>query len=152
MPYLEELVIESADPSSLGAKVFQPFIVRLHHARDMGAIFTPGALDTPLCPSLKRFGLKYCRWLRQSEHFNLISDFMSIIMSREGSIYALQSFSIWMTNRQTDPVELIEQSRMSYKGLERLVNKNGIEREMLSWNPHRFWGGQEQAGMFGYGY
>ena len=101
MPYLEELVIESADPSSLGAKVFQPFIVRLHHARDMGAISTPGALDTPLCPSLKRFGLKYCRWLRQSEHFNLISDFMSIIMSREGSIYALQKLQ-HMDDEQTN--------------------------------------------------
>ena len=140
MPYLEELVIESAEPSSLGAKVFQSFVFRLHHARDMGATATPSMWGTPLCPSLKRFGLKYRRWLRQSEHFNLISDFMSIIMSRQGSIYALQSFNIWMTNSQTKPVELIKNSRMSYEGLERLVDKNRFDRDMLSWIFHSHWG------------
>ena len=149
MPYLEELVIESAEPSSLGAKLFQSFIVRLHHARDMGATSTPGMRATPLCPSLKRFGLKYRRWLRQSEHFSLISDFMSIIMSREGSIYALQSFTIWMTNSQTVPVELIKNLRMRYEGLERLVNKNRFDRDMLSWIFQSDWGRQEreQGGM-----
>ena len=154
MPYLEELVIESAEPSSLGAKVFQSFVVRLHHTRDIGATSTPGMSGTPLCPSLKRFRLKYRRWLRQSEHFSLISDFMSIIMSREGSIYALKSFSIWMTNSQTVPVELIRNSRLSYGGLERLVNKNRFDRDMLSWIFQSDWGRHErkQGGVPGSGF
>ena len=124
MPYLEELIIESAGPSSLGAKVLQSFIW-LHHARDTGAISTPSAQCTPLFPSLKRFGLKYRRWLRQSEHFSLVSDFMTIIISREGSIYALQSFKIWMPDNQMAPVELIENLRMSYERLERIMTQDG---------------------------
>ena len=69
MPYLEELVIESAKPSSLGARFFQSFILRPDHTSDMGTTSTFKEWCAPLCPSLKRFGLKYRRWLRRSEQF-----------------------------------------------------------------------------------
>ena len=36
MSHLEELVIESAEPSSLGAKVFQPFTMQADHKFDIG--------------------------------------------------------------------------------------------------------------------
>ena len=127
MSDLEELVIESARPSSLGAKVIQALIFQPDHASDMSATSTFKESCAPLCPSLKRFGLKYRRWLRKSEHFKLIPDFESVISSREHSDYALQSFSIWMTSNQQDPLELIENSRMSHGGLERLANESKMK-------------------------
>ena len=147
MSDLEELVIDSAGPSSLGAKVFQALIVQPVHASNVGARSLPKKWkkspprewNRPLCPSLKRFGLKHRRWLRQSEEFKLIPDFMSVIMSREYSNYSLQSFSIWMTSNQANPLELIEESRVSRKGLEGLANLSGIPFTITpSWRPGRW--------------
>ena len=132
MSDLEELVIESAGPSSLGARVIQALIFQPVHASNPDATPTdPGEWREPLCPSLKRFGLKYRRWLRQSEQFNLIPDFKSVISSREHSKYALQSFSIWLTSDQQTPLELIEKSQMIDGGLERLVEMSEKKREKL---------------------
>ena len=131
MSDLEELVIESAGPSSLGAKVIQALIIQPVHASNRDATPTPIKWHAPLFPSLKQFGLKYRRWLRQSEQFNLILDLESVISSRERSNYALQRFTIWMTSNQQDPLELIENSRMSHRGLERLVDESRMKREKL---------------------
>lgn len=38
------------------------------------------------------------------------------------TVKLLQSFHIWMRGDQRDPVELIEQSRISFKGFERLAS------------------------------
>ena len=122
MSTLEELIIESAGPSSLGAKVFRSLIVwPTHRGR-----------RAPLCPSLKRLRLKYRRWLRQTERFNVIPDLMFAIKSRERSNYALESLNICMTSNQEDPLELIEESRMSQEGLQRLANMSGITGERFS--------------------
>ena len=139
MSELEELVIVSERPSSLGAKVFQAFVVPPDHASNMGATSTPKARHGPLCPLLKRFGLKYRCWLQPSERFNLIPDFMSVIRSREHSEYSLRSFIIWLTSNQQSPLELIEGSRMSLEGMERLAKLSEIEGSMFPWISHRDW-------------
>ena len=126
MSYLEELVIHNAEPSSLGAKVFQSLVIRPAQAGDPGATSTPGALNAPPCPALKRFGLKYDRWLRPSEQFGLIPVFVSIIQSRQHSSCPLRSFRLWMPSNPEDPLELVEESQMSRKGLERLTMESGI--------------------------
>ena len=130
---LEELVIESAGPSSLGVKVIQALIIRPVHASNPDATPALEEWHEPLCPSLKRFGLKYRRWLRRSEQFNLIPDFKSVISSRERSNYPLQRFSIWTTSNQVHPLELIEGSQISQAGLQRLVDEIS---EILSWIPY----------------
>ena len=127
MSNLEELVIYNARPSSLGSKFFQSLIVQPGYASNLGGPSTPGRLCGPLCPSLRRFGLKYDRWLRPGERFPLIPDFASVIRSRECPIYSLQSFSVWMTSNQKVALELIEQSQMSVKGFEGLAKESGIE-------------------------
>ena len=123
MSNLEDLVIESAQPSSLGGKVLQSLIV---HANNMGTTFTPGGLNTPVCPSLKRFGLRYRRWLRSSEHFDLIPDIMSIACSRQLSMFHLQSFRVRRSSDQEDPLELIQGSWINLDGFERLANYRSI--------------------------
>ena len=60
MSNLEELVIHNTRPSSLGSKVFQSLVVQ-GHTNNSGATSTPGESRAPLCPSLRRFGLKYDR-------------------------------------------------------------------------------------------
>jgi len=144
MSDLEELVIHSAQPSSLGAKVFQPLIVRPVHASNLGAKSTPGELGAPLCGSLRRLGLKYDRWLRPSEEFTLIPVFMSIIRSRQYSRYSLKSFGLWRRRDQKDPLELIQRSQMSVKGFERLAYKSGIKLTSQLWDrfeyPEALWG------------
>ena len=124
--YLEELVIQNAEPSSLGAKVFQSLVIRPAQAGVPGATSTPGALSAPPCPALKRFGLKYDRWLRPSEQFGLIPVFVSIIQSRQHSSCPLRSFRLWMPSNPEDPLELVEESQMSRKGLERLTMESEI--------------------------
>jgi hypothetical protein len=127
MSNLEELVIDNAQPSSLGAKVLQSLVVHPVHANNLDTTVTSGGWDTPVCPSLKRFGLRYRRWLRPSEYFDLIPAFVPIIWSRQQSTFSLQSFRIWTRIDQKDPLELLEGSRISRKGFERLANGCKIE-------------------------
>jgi hypothetical protein len=126
MSNLEELVIYSAQPASLGAKALQSLVVQTHDATNIGTNPTSGRWNTPMCPSLRRFGLRYRRWLRPSENFDLIPVFISIIRSRQQSMFSMQSFCIWRWSRQSRPLELIEGSSISSKGLERLKEYAGI--------------------------
>ena len=126
MSHLEELVIDNAQPSSLGAKVLRSLVVHQVHTNNPGTITTPGGRATTICPSLKRFGLRYRRWLRPSEHFDLIPELMSIILSRQRSQLPLQSFQIWIWGHQKDPWELIDGSWISLEGFEHLVNNSAI--------------------------
>ena len=129
MSSLEELVIDNAQPSSLGMKVLRSFVVHPAHASSLGTATTHGGQNIPVCPSLKRFGLRYRRWLRPSEQFDLIPEFVSIIWSRQQSKFPLQSFRIWKGSDQVDPLELIEGSWISAKGFERLSNDGAIKGE-----------------------
>ena len=131
MSDLEELVIHSARPSSLGAKVFQSLVIHPVHTTNMGTISSPGQLGAPLCPSLRRFRLKYDRWLRRTEQFDLFPVLASFIQSREHSNYALESFDLWATSEQRTRVELIERSQMSVKGFKRLARVSGIKEDLL---------------------
>ena len=122
MSNLEELVIDNAHPSSLGVKALQSFVIHPVHGDTIGTTATRRNRNTPVCPSLKRFGLRYRRWLRPSEHFDLIPEFMSIIWSRQRSEFSLQSFRIWKRSEQKHPLELIEGSWISVKGFEHLAH------------------------------
>ena len=117
MSNLEELVIENAQPSSLGANVLQPLVVHTASADNLSTTTTHGGRCTPLCPSLKRFGLRYRRWLRSTEHFDLIPDLVSIILSRQQSKFSLQSFHLWKESSQQEPLELIERSGLASRHL-----------------------------------
>ena len=136
MSSLEELVIHNARPSSLGAKVFQSLMVQPVSASHPGAISIHGDLAAPLCPSLRRFGLKYDRWLRPSEQFDLIPAFVSIIRSRQQSIYSLESFRVWTTRDKQYPLELIERSLTSVYGFRRLAEESGIKGDVLGYGIH----------------
>ena len=129
MSNLDELVIENAQPSSFGVKVLRSLVVHRVHANNPGTTTTHGGQNKPACPSLKRFGLRYRRWLRPTEHFDLIPEFMSIIWSRQQSKCSLQSFRIWGTSDQKDPLELI--GSLSLKGIEGLANVSAIKRGNL---------------------
>jgi hypothetical protein len=127
MSNLVELVIDNAQPSSLGVKVLQSLIVRPALANNLGTTATAGEWTTPVCPSIKRFGLRYRRWLRPSEHFDLIPEFTSIIWSRKQSEFYLKRFFIWTTSGQKDPMELMDGSRISPKGFQHLANDCAIK-------------------------
>ena len=128
---LEELVIHNAQPASLGAKVFQSLVVQPVHVSNLGTTSAPGELGTPLCPLLQRFGLKYDRWLRSSEQFDLIPVFVSILQSRQHSNHSLKSFDLWTSSDQKDPLKLVEKSKISIEGLKRLTKESGIEDELV---------------------
>ena len=125
MSNLEELVIDSAQPSSLGVKALQSIIIYPVHASNLGTTATPVGGYTPVCPSLKRLGFRYRRWLRPSEHFDWIPELASIILSRKQSKVSLKSFRIWKGSDEKHPLELIEGSRISLKGFELLGNIDG---------------------------
>jgi hypothetical protein len=121
MSNLEELVIYNALPTSLGAQVFRSLVVHPVYASNLGTIAPPGSRNTPVCPSLKRFGLRYRRWLRPSEPFDLIPEFVSIISSRQRSNFTLHSFQIWIRSDQMDPLELVDGPSISLEGFEHLI-------------------------------
>ena len=127
MSHLEELVIDNSQPPSLGMKALQALVVHPVRARNLGTTSTPGGGYTPVCPSLKRFVLRYRRWLRPSEHFNLIPELVSIIWSRGQSKFALQSFRIWRGSEEKHAVELIEGLGISLEGFQRLANVKGSD-------------------------
>jgi len=126
MSNLEELVIDNAEPSSLGAKVLRSLVVPPVYSNNLGTTATPGCRSTLVCPSLRRFGLRYRRWLRPSEPFDLIPEFMSIILSRQQSKFPLQSFQIWIRSEERDRLELIDGSWINLEGFERLMNSSAI--------------------------
>ena len=133
MSNLEELVIGSAQPSSLGVKVLQSLVVHPAHANNVGTTATPREWIMPVCPFLKRFGLRYRRWLRSSEHFDLIPEFMSIIQTRRESMFFLQSFRIWTRSDQREPLEVMKGSSMSYEGFLGLIRLKEDVDEDESW-------------------
>ena len=128
MSDLEELVIHCAQPSSLGAKVFQSLVIHPVHTHNMGVTSTTGEVGVPLCPSLRRFGLIYDRWLRLSEEFDFVPIFRSIIQSRQQSQCALQSFTL---GDQEAQIELIEGSEMSDEGFNYLYRMIKGRRTIL---------------------
>ena len=130
MSNLEELVIHSARPSSLGTKVLQSLVIQPVHAGDLDGRSTPGASGAPLCPLLQRFGLKYDRWLRPSEEFDLIPVFASIIQSRQHSNCSLRSFGLWTWSGQKEALELIEGSQINvekFDYLHRMMRGNAVD-------------------------
>ena len=131
MSNLEELVIDNAQPSSLGVKVLQSFVVHPAHANNLDTTATHGSGNTPVCPSLKLFGLRYRRWLRPSEQFDLIPEFVFIIWSRQRSRCPLQSFPIWKESEQKDPLELIEGSWINFNAFKHLAKDGAITGEDL---------------------
>ena len=130
MSNLEELVIGNAHPSSLGVKL-RALVVHPFHADNLDTATTHVGRYKLLCPSLKRFGLRYRRWLRPSEHFDLIPELVTIILSRQLSKFSLQSFDIWKESGQKEPLELIERSWISLKTFERLTDDDAFKGENL---------------------
>jgi len=122
MSNLEELVIENAKPSSLGVKALRSLVVLPAQANNTGTTATLVECSTPMCPSLRRFGLRYRRWLRPSEHLDLDLNTvsMSIIRSRQQSMFPMQSFRIWTWSDQKQPLELIQGSSVSSEGFAHL--------------------------------
>ena len=131
MSNLEELVIENAGPSSLGVQVLQSLIIHQVHANSLGTATTHEGENTPICPSLKKFGLRYRRWLQPSDHIDLFPEFISIIWSRQQSRFSLQSFRVWKGSDHKNPLELVEGSWISFEAFESLANNGEIKGENL---------------------
>ena len=131
MSNLEELLIENVQPSSLGVQVLQSVVIHPDHANGLGTTTTHGGENAPVFPSLKRFGLRYRRWLQASEHIDLFTEFVSIIWSRQQSRLPLQSFRIWLCSDQKSPFELISGSQISFEVFERLANDGEVKEENL---------------------
>ena len=131
MSDLEELVIHCAQPSSLRETVFQSLVLHPVHTSNMGTTSSPGEISVPLCPSLRRFGLNYDRWLRPTEQFDLIPVLVSFILSRQHSNYALESFGLWTISHLWTRLELIERSKLSHEGFKWLAVRSGIKDDWL---------------------
>ena len=131
MSHLEDLVIEAAQPCSLGVKALQSLVVHPVHANNLGTTTAHGARYAPLCPSLKRFGLRYRRWLRPSENFDLIPELLTMILSRQRSKFSLETFQLWKGSDQMEPLQLIRRSWISLTAFKCLTNKGALRAEDL---------------------
>jgi hypothetical protein len=107
IPQIEELILGLVRPDALGKKFLLAMLAkkgrgkpqRINHDGDEGI---SGSCSGPLwtaslCPSLRVFGLKYRRWLREYENDDLTPLFLKIIETRSKSETPLQSFKFWPT-------------------------------------------------------
>lgn len=129
MPNLEELLLTNLLPSSLHARLFEAFLAQPPHKENWDVTPAIGEWHVPLCPSLKVIGLQYDRWLRSTEEFKLAPTFMAVIWSRKWSSRSLQSFHIWLTCDQKEPLELVGESRRSLRALELLRSAICVEQD-----------------------
>lgn len=129
MPNLEELLLTNLLPSSLHTRLFEAFLAQPPHKENWDLTPAIGEWHVTLCPSLKVIGLQYDRWLRSSEQFKLAPTFMAIIWSRKWSRCSLQSFHIWLSCNQKEPLELVGESRTSLRALEILRSAIRVEQD-----------------------
>lgn len=102
LPGLKSLALSLDRPSSLGWKFFGAFIARSHKSKAQhnlewwNFMFDDDGDDLPLslCPSLTTLGLRYGRWLRNTETEIIVPLFAAILHSRKLAGIPLSSFTI----------------------------------------------------------
>jgi hypothetical protein len=114
-PNLEELVLGLVRPSALGKKFFNSMVARRlkgtssllgpNSARLNGAF--SNLLIAPLIPNLKIFGVRYRRWIRETEEVNITPLLKKIIQSRERTEVPLRSVKFW-PNKDTPEEDALE--------------------------------------------
>ena len=129
MSNLEELLLTNLLPSSLHARLFEAFLAQPPNKENWDVTPAIGEWHAALCPSLKVIGLQYDRWLRSTEEFKLGPIFMAIIWSRKWSRHSLQSFHIWLTYDQKEPLDLVRESRARLRASELLHSAIRVEQD-----------------------
>jgi len=113
LPRLKELVLNLDRPSGLGWKFLCALIARSdkpklrHNVEWWDSMFDDESGDSPLllCPSLTILGLRYRRWLRNTETEIIVPLFAAILHSRKLAGTPLSSFTIEWGNG-TVPVRI----------------------------------------------
>jgi hypothetical protein len=121
-PDLEELVLGLVRPDGLGKKFFNNLVARqlkggassssslsLSGLAQSNTAASTGLLVAPLVPSLKVFGVRYRRWIKENEKDEIKPMLVKIIQSREKSEVPLQSVKFWPTKDtpEEDAEELV---------------------------------------------
>jgi hypothetical protein len=108
IPQVEELVLGLVRPHALGKQFLLAMVAKEGRgnpnptsneaAEGVSTIDSSPAWTASLCPNLRVLGLKYRRWLRESENDELIPLLQKIVETRSKSDMPLHSFKFWPTN------------------------------------------------------
>ena len=116
-PNLEELVLGLVRPSALGKKFFNSMVAR--RLKETSPLPGPNSVSAqssgasnhllvaPLLPNLRFFGVRYRRWIRETEEDNITPLLKKIIQSREKTEVPLRSVKFWL-NKDTPEEDALE--------------------------------------------
>jgi len=116
-PNLEVLVLGLVRPSALGKKFFNSMVAR--KVKGTSSIPGPNSASArpngassnlwvaPLIPNLRCFGVRYRRWIRETEEDNITPLLKKIIQSREKTEVPLRSVKFW-PNKDTPEEDALE--------------------------------------------
>ena len=118
-PNLEELVLGLVRPSALGKKFFNSMVARKlkktsslpdsNFASAQSNEASSNLLVAPLIPNLRVFGVRYRRWIRETEKDHVTPLLKKIIQSREKTEVPLRSVKFWPNEctPEEDALELV---------------------------------------------
>ena len=104
LPALEELNLGISRPNALGRKFFAALLAGKSESSDgtSWSVF--------LCPNLRTLGLRYRRWIRESETDRITSILPGIVDSRKRTSTPLRSLHIWTSVDDVEGTEMCDVS------------------------------------------
>jgi hypothetical protein len=93
MPALEKLALDLTGPSSFGEGFFADLMARPLQKQHWD-LLPIGSWKSPCCPALVVLELKYGRWLRQTEEFQLAAVFAALVWTRRKTHYKMRRFAV----------------------------------------------------------
>jgi hypothetical protein len=122
LPALQELILTTTRPSGLGRKLFTAL---------MASTADGTSWTAPLCPDLRTLGLRYRRWIRESETDNVTSILPRIVDSRRRTSTPLRSLRIWTSMDDVEGTEICKGARGGDGAQAREFGPSGVPSDMM---------------------
>ena len=125
LPELEELYLGVVRPDGLGKKFFGA----LQAKKGKGSRPSSASHVSMLCPNLRKFGIRFRRWLHDNERDEITPLLRKVVDSRRKSDTPLESCKFWPTKDTADAlaIDLCISSKESYGGAESIVHLGDVE-------------------------
>ena len=101
---LEELMLGIPRPNTLGRKFFKALMASKSESSD------GTSWSVSLCPNLRTLGLRYRRWIRESETDDITRILPRVVDSRNRASRPLRSLRIWTSMSDVEGTEMCDES------------------------------------------
>jgi len=128
IPSLGELMLTVTRPNALGRKFFTALMASTSEASDR-----PN-WSVSLCPNLQTLGIRYRRWIRESETDNVTCILPHIVESRKRTSTPLRSLRIWMSLDDVEGTEMCEHTHGRNEG-QGVFGTRGVPSTTVEFEP-----------------